>query len=78
MYLLHDLTEIRIAKPLLPLFCVIATSQVRLLEETNHADNSKMLAEGFQTLFTNLNRRHDLMSHCWPLLADLSITDYAQ
>ena len=47
LYLLRDLIEIRIAKPLLPLLGVIAASQFRLLEEADHADDPKMLAKHF-------------------------------
>ena len=76
LYLLRDLSEFWVAKPLPPLFNAIAISQFRLLEEADHTDDSKMLAKRFQALSANLNRGHDLMSHCWPMLADLSITDY--
>jgi hypothetical protein len=47
LYLLRDLIDIRIAKPLLPLLGVIAPAQFRLLEEADHTDDPKMLAERF-------------------------------
>ena len=47
MYLLRDLIDIQIAKPLLPLLGVIAPAQFRLLEEADHTDDPKMLAERF-------------------------------
>jgi hypothetical protein len=47
LYLLRGLIDIRIAKPLLPLLGVIAPAQFRLLEEADHTDDPKMLAERF-------------------------------